>query len=123
MRGKTRLNAIVIVLFIGGSPIVEVGCSTRPKGVATDPAVKAQKFPEQKLDSKIDQNANEMIIEGRKIFRYDTFGSEAFWGDQLQLHKAILRKEKGGVGDGLPARAALQLGLKADTDKIPKLLV
>src|SRR5207237_9145914 len=77
----------------------------------------------QELDDKIDKNSSEMLAEGRKIFRYDTFGSETFWGDQLQLHRAILREKKGGVGEGLSARKALQLGLKADAGKIPKLLL
>src|SRR5436190_15091693 len=102
--------------FIGVTSVLAVwvvigaACATRPKDVTTDTAVQAQKFPEQKFDDKIDKNAQEMLTEGRKIFRYDTFGSEAFWGDQLQLHKAILRVEKGGVGAGLPARKALQVG-------------
>jgi hypothetical protein len=29
--------------------------------------------------------AQTMLDEGRKTFRYETFGSEAFWGDTLQL--------------------------------------
>jgi hypothetical protein len=33
------------------------------------------------LLQSIRQCAQAMIDEGRKIFRYDTFGSEAFWGD------------------------------------------
>ena len=28
--------------------------------------------------------------EGQHTFRFDTFGDEAFWGDALQLHKAIV---------------------------------
>jgi hypothetical protein len=28
--------------------------------------------------------AQKMLQEGRQIFRYDTFGSEAFWGDALK---------------------------------------
>jgi hypothetical protein len=27
--------------------------------------------------------------DGRQTFRFDTFGDESFWGDMLQLHKAI----------------------------------
>jgi hypothetical protein len=34
--------------------------------------------------------AKAMLEEGRRTFRKDTFGDEAFWGDALQLHKAIL---------------------------------
>jgi hypothetical protein len=40
-------------------------------------------------DADINRHAQAMIDEGRKIFRYDTFGSEVFWGEALQLHKAI----------------------------------
>jgi hypothetical protein len=29
------------------------------------------------------------FVEGQETFRFDTFGSEAFWGGQLRLHDAI----------------------------------
>src|SRR5688572_29045242 len=61
-------------------------------------------LPDQSLtnnDEMIEKYSREMIDQGRKVFRYDTFGSEKFWGDQLQLHKAIAGKQHGGVGDGL----------------------
>ena len=48
-----------------------------------------------------------MIEDGRQIFRYDTFGSEAFWGDALQLHKAIAGSKSGGIGDGVSPKTAL----------------
>jgi hypothetical protein len=121
MRSTQRLAVVVIALF-GGSVLFAVSCSTRPKGVQTDPAVKTQKFPKEEFQDKIDDNAKKMLADGRQIFRYDTFGSEAFWGDTLQLHKAILREKKGGIGKGLTARQALQVGLKVDSGKIPKLL-
>jgi hypothetical protein len=60
-----------------------------------------------------------MLEEGRRIFRFDTFGDEAFWGDQLQLHKAIAGAKFGGVGPGLPPAKALQLGLKVDAEMVP----
>ena len=37
----------------------------------------------------IRKNAERMLEEGRRIFRFDTFGDEAFWGDALKLHQAI----------------------------------
>ena len=40
--------------------------------------------------------AETMLDEGRKTFRYETFGSEAFWGDTLQLQKAIAGEKNGG---------------------------
>ena len=36
-----------------------------------------------KIDAQIDANAQSMVSRGRQIFRDDTFGSEAFWGDAL----------------------------------------
>src|SRR4029453_9802681 len=56
---------------------------------------------------------------GRQIFRFDTFGSEAFWGDALKLHQAIAGEANGGVGPGLSPNAALALGLKVDMDALP----
>lgn len=71
------------------------------------------------FDSTIAQNAQRMIEEGRKIFRSDTFGDEAFWGDQLKLHQAIVGQKLGGVGPGLSPKMALSLGLKVDADSVP----
>lgn len=56
---------------------------------------------------------------GRRTFRFDTFGSEAFWGDTLKLHQAIAGEANGGVGPGLTPTAALGLGLKVDAEAIP----
>jgi hypothetical protein len=59
------------------------------------------------------------ILRGRKIFRFDTFGDQAFWGDTLGLHRAIAGEANGGVGGGLSPKAALGLGLKVDVDALP----
>jgi cytochrome c5 len=63
--------------------------------------------------------ANPLIAQGRQIFRYDTFGDQAFWGDALQLHKAIEGAKLGGVGGGVSPKTALAVGLKVDATKIP----
>jgi mono/diheme cytochrome c family protein len=57
--------------------------------------------------------------QGQKTFRYDTFGDEAYWGGQLQLHKAIEGSANGGVGPGVSPKTALAVGLKVDATKIP----
>jgi hypothetical protein len=62
------------------------------------------------------------ILRGRKIFRFDTFGDEAFWGDTLGLHRAIAGQANGGVGAGLSPKAALELGLKVDVNALPRSL-
>jgi hypothetical protein len=62
--------------------------------------------------------ASQTIAEGRQTFRYDTFGDEEFWGDQLHLHDAIKGSAMGGVGSGLSPTMALSLGLKVDSDSL-----
>jgi hypothetical protein len=74
------------------------------------------------FDAEIDRYAETMLGKGRKIFRYDTFGSEAFWSDQLQLHKAIAGAKNGGVGPGVSPKTALAVGLKVDADALPAAL-
>jgi hypothetical protein len=70
-----------------------------------------------------EQNAQDLFKQGRQIFRFDTFGSEEFWGGKLKLHEAIASQEHGGIGAGLTARQALDVGLKVDVRKLPSILV
>lgn len=75
------------------------------------------------FDSRIDSNAQRMLDKGRRIFRFDTFGDEAFWGDTLKLHRAIEGTRFGGVGAGVSPKTALAVGLKVDMDALPADLV
>ena len=59
-----------------------------------------------------------MVDEGRRIFRHDTFGDEAFWGGTLQLHRAIAGERFGGVGPGVSPTTALSVGLKVDAEAL-----
>lgn len=68
-------------------------------------------------------NAQQMLEDGRKTFRSDTFGSESFWGDTLKLHQAIAGAQNGGVGPGVSPKTALSVGLKVDVDALPKDLI
>ena len=74
------------------------------------------------FDDAAGSYARQMLKDGRQIFRYDTFGSEAFWGDALQLHKAIAGEKNGGVGPGVSPKTALSVGLKVDADALPAAL-
>ena len=74
------------------------------------------------FDAVIHNNSERMMKEGREVFRFDTFGSEAFWGDALQLHKAIAGEKNGGVGGGVSPKTALSVGLKVDSDALPESL-
>jgi hypothetical protein len=98
--------------FVGISATVTLGALAAS---AAPPALKGQ-------DAEIARYAQTMLDQGRKTFRYDTFGSEAFWGDTLQLHKAIAGASNGGVGAGVSPKTALAVGLKVDADALPQAL-
>ena len=90
-------------------------------GVVTHP-VSAKPGPgkggsSRAFDAEITQHSQTMLASGRKIFRYDTFGSEAFWGDALGLHKAIAGEKNGGVGAGV-CRRRVAVGLKVGADAL-----
>jgi hypothetical protein len=111
-----------LTLTIIGLGIV-FACAPYPKEVETNPAIKAQQFPAESFDSVIEDNVDDLMKRGREIFRYDTFGSESFWGDKLKLHEAIAGEKQGGRGPGLSPKQALQLGLKVDQSKVPSTLL
>src|SRR3954452_18525320 len=68
-------------------------------------------------------DAQSMVLEGRRTFRFDTFGDEAFWGDALMLYLAVEGPAHGGVAPGVSPRTALALGLKVDVDALPPSIV
>jgi hypothetical protein len=70
--------------------------------------------------SSPEHHAVDLVRQGRHIFRYDTFGDQAFWGGTLRLHRAIAGKENGGVGPGVSPRTALAVGLKVDVAQLPR---
>jgi hypothetical protein len=72
------------------------------------------KAPLPPLDLHIRKHAFRLLQEGRDIFRFDTFGDEAFWGGQLRLHEAIA---------GTSPKTALALGLKVDAAALPPALI
>ena len=65
-------------------------------------------------------SSSRVLARGRQIFRFDTFGDQAFWGGALQLHRAIAGRRNGGVGPGVSPKTALSVGLKVDANRIPK---
>jgi len=109
------LAAIVSCGVLAGALVVQ--SQTRPQDRA------AQAAPAKSFDSLIDENAARMLEDGRKIFRFDTFGSEDFWGGKLRLHEALAGEALGGVGEGVSPNLALKLGLKVDAEALPADLV
>src|SRR5262245_34866789 len=113
MKLKTMIVATIGVAGVFGAMIVTA--APRPKDSV---AALAQKG----VETENAQHAQAMLGEGKKTFRYETFGSEAFWGDALQLHKAIAGEKNGGVGPGVSPKTALSVGLKVDADALPSAL-
>lgn len=60
-----------------------------------------------------------LVTSGKRVFRFDTFGDEAFWGGTLGLNKAIAGSANGGVGPGVSPKTALGVGLKVDVQALP----
>jgi len=77
--------------------LVTVSCASSEMRPAAMSGVGIQRAD---FDKVIGQHARTMLDEGRQTFRFDTFGSEAFWGGALQLHRAIAGAKLGGVGPG-----------------------
>lgn len=52
-----------------------------------------------------------LIAQGQQIFRFDTFGDEIFWTDQLRMHDVI--------NTAVDPATALSVGLKVDAEALP----
>jgi hypothetical protein len=55
--------------------------------------------------------AQNMVSQGRHIFRFETFGDEAKWTDTLRMHEVIPA--------AVDPTTALLVGLKVDADALP----
>ncbi len=53
----------------------------------------------------------ELVAEGQRIFRFDTFGDEVKWTDTLRMHEVIEA--------AVDPTTALAVGLKVDADALP----
>jgi hypothetical protein len=104
---------LTVVLTATGCGMIETRTSSVSPAPSASPAT---------TDGTLD-NTRRMVEEGRRTFRFDTFGDEAFWGDTLQLHRAIAGDKHGGVGAGVSPKAALAVGLKVDSEALPASLV
>jgi cytochrome c5 len=59
--------------------------------------------------SSAEENAETLIEQGRHVFRFDTFGDEAFWTDALHMQQPV---------STLSPQTALALGLKVDAQAL-----
>ena len=133
LQWKILPAAAVLML---GAAWVSTSCTTQSPKVAADKVIAQSKreagsAPPSELAEggpvacvlpprdPLVMQAGRMIEEGRKTFRFDTFGDEAFWGDALKLHLAIAGEKNGGVGLGVSPQTALAVGLKVDSEALP----
>jgi hypothetical protein len=109
------------------SSAVALGCGDEDSSSQTsDPAREVEQAEQSSTRAEPDlvvQAARAMIEEGRRTFRYDTFGDEAFWGGALRIHDALKGSAHGGVGPGVSPATALAVGLKVDSAALPRSLV
>jgi hypothetical protein len=110
MKVRAKLVGVMLVLMVVLAAY-SVPAQKKPAG--------ERRAAVSEIDAGIDKHARQMLETGRRIFRFDTFGSEAFWGETLQLHKAIAGEKNGGVGGGVSPKTALSVGLKVDADALP----
>ena len=115
VQSTTLLKLIALLVVVAAGVVYFSAASLAQKD--RDKAGKAS------FDSQIKSNAQQMFEDGRQIFRYDTFGDEAYWTDKLKLHQAIQGTKFGGVGPGVSPKTALAVGLKVDMDALPEALV
>ncbi len=116
---KTGRFRTALVIVAGLAVAVAAGYATLPARFNAS----AQAPSTTAYDRAVTQNVQQLFEEGRRIFRYDTFGDEVFWSDTLKLHQVIAGAKNGGIGPGVSPKTALSVGLKVDLDALPAALV
>jgi hypothetical protein len=107
---------VTVMLLVAANAFAVAGL--RMSAQAEVPSAQ-QRADDDNKDGKNDARKNPLLTAGRRIFRFDTFGDEAFWGDTLKLHQAIAGAANGGVGPGVSPAQALAVGLKIDVEAVP----
>ncbi|HVT57299.1 MAG TPA: hypothetical protein VHR45_02780 [Thermoanaerobaculia bacterium] len=120
-RRKPLFLASLVLLVVALTAVV--GLQPPKASPSAKPQPRAASTPASRFDDAISRHAQTLLDEGRRVFRFDTFGDEAFWGDALKLHQAIAGAKLGGVGGGVSPRTALAVGLKVDVEALPKEVV
>jgi hypothetical protein len=109
-----RRTAITLgTLMLGGMVALGFQATAATTGAASGTITASQS------DEAVEEHAEDLVRQGRRTFRFDTFGDQKFWGGTLRLHRAIAGEPNGGVGPGVSPRTALSVGLKVDVNALP----
>lgn len=102
---KTKIAISLIILFISAGVFIQCKTTKTDTRETQDLSGDPDEF-----DDAIKENSKELFDKGQAVFRFESFGDEVFWTDQLQLHKAIADEKHGGMGKGLSPKEALAAG-------------
>ena len=94
MAGRKHIAIVVFVFLTTGAAVV--GRVTFPGNIPVEPAVQA---------------SGGQVVEGQRIFRFDTFGDEQLWTDTLHMNEVVERN--------VDPTTALGVGLKVDASMLP----
>lgn len=97
LRASVEARDILVTAFIGAA-ISLTACGDGSDG------------QQQNLAEQSAQQAA-LVDEGKRIFRFDTFGDEAQWTDALRMHEVI--------SAAVDPVTALPVGLKVDAEALP----
>src|SRR5688572_16123421 len=101
--GGKHLAAFAFVLLTAGAALSACGTA----GPATDSPP-----PSAAAEPRANQPASTAEVdEGRRVFRFETFGDEQLWTDKLRWHEVVEKS--------VDPTTALKVGLKVDADVLP----
>jgi mono/diheme cytochrome c family protein len=102
MTRSVRIAVGVGTLVFGAVFVVTARTTASPPAVALSP-----------MGGQADRSAQSRLgsADGQAIFRFDTFGDEQLWTDQLRIHNVI--------ESAVDPVTALDAGLKVDVEAIP----
>src|ERR1044071_2180723 len=119
MKKHKKLIALMGIIFFVIASTLLVQCKTTKSDSRQQ--VDMSGDPNDFNDA-IEKNMKELFDKGKAVFRFETFGDESFWTDQLEIQKAIADEKHGGTGKGLSPKEALAAGLKVDLAILPRFL-
>lgn len=92
------IATLALIALTAGAALV--GCGTEKKA------------PEATQSAAKEETSPDLVAEGQRVFRFDTFGDEQFWTDTLHVNDVVEKN--------VDPTSALKVGLKVDADVLPE---